>query len=84
MGVWGLICEVERVVLEEPVHTRQVKFQEKFESEFHEEAVVLESQNFHTKLAGCLGSAHIFLGDKAFYPRTIFVSHPEEGSTDSV
>ena len=40
--VWGFICEVERVVLEEPVHPRQVKFWEKFEREFHEEAVVLD------------------------------------------
>ena len=85
VGVLGLKREVKRVVLEKLVDPRQVRFLEKFEREFHEEETVLESQNFDTKAASRLGCAHIFLGDKAaFCPGAIFVSRPEEGSTDSV
>jgi hypothetical protein len=66
VGVLGLKREVERVVLENPVDPRQFRFLEKFESKFHEEAAVLESQNFDTKAASRLGCAHIFSSNKAF------------------
>ncbi|KAM3190597.1 hypothetical protein ACQJBY_068564 [Aegilops geniculata] len=83
VGVLGLKREVERIVLEKPVDPRQVRFLEKFEREFHEEATVLESQNFDTKAANRLGCAHNFSGDKAFCPGAIFISRLEEGSTNS-
>ena len=45
----------------------------KFEGEFHEKAIVLESQFFYTKPASHLGSANIFPSDKAFSPGAIFI-----------
>jgi hypothetical protein len=59
-------------------------FLEQFEGEFHEKAVVLESQVFDTKPASHLGSANIFPSDKAFCPGAVFISCPKEGSTDGV
>lgn len=45
-GVVWFVGKVKGVVLEEPVNPRQVGLLKKFESKFHEEAVVLEKQIF--------------------------------------